>query len=715
MIAALRSVPKLRRHWKLAAISAFSLSIAMALGILGLSVSNSVLALPPAAPAPDRLVMIYDRSDTNAIGEISYPDYQYYRNNNHVFTDIAAAPNSLDGLSDFNFEGRQVNLFARSVSENYFAVLGIRPYLGHLFSPGDDEGSSRIAVMTYSCWKRLGADPNMVGKVLARTTIIGITPKEFTGAFFGLDGDLFTTIDGGPWRTQRTARQLSLLARLKPGLTRREANADVATLAGQLASAFPREDKGHTAVATRATLLPPDAIPTAELMSGILMALVLLVLLIACANVANLLLAVAVGRRQEAAIKLALGAPRGRLVREFIAESAILCSVSGVLGFLIATAILSRYSDFTIVLQAAGAFSIGLPLHHSGLYDLAGARIGYGGARAPSACGAMHPVDHVVANVHGVSAIGEHVDLKCIAKSRGLECLVPPPRAFKQGILDVVGRARVHPISDGLDGLAHRGRGIFLFEAMPPDVALHHGLADRRAVVDEVRPEIAGTRIVVARLEAIAGEFDQRVVLAQRDRVRRGSYAGDGGGKQVAAEAARSARGSADGWGPLGRSAKFATGGVATERQQHFDLGVFRERLRSGRVDGAARAVETVRAGAKPGCGAVAITHKEIGGVDKHASVAFGDYWEAPQDGLGKGIFHGQALSRVGAGSAEGFVGFNQHHLGPVTLERNQPAAACLSAIESDVVRAESSRQARDVEEGRVEARDFEEQIAAAL
>jgi macrolide transport system ATP-binding/permease protein len=174
---------------------------------------------------------------------------------------------------------------------------------------------------------------------------------------------IFTTIGAGPWRTQRTARQLSLLARLKPGFTRREANADVATLAGQLASAFPRENKGHTAVVTRATLLPPDAIPTAELMSGILMALVLLVLLIACANVANLLLAVAVGRRQEAAVKLALGAPRVRLVREFLAESAILSSAGGILGYLIAMAVLSRYSNFTIVLPAAGAFSMGLPLH----------------------------------------------------------------------------------------------------------------------------------------------------------------------------------------------------------------------------------------------------------------------------------------------------------------------------------------------------------------
>jgi predicted permease len=362
MIATLRSVPTLRRHWKLAAISAFSLSIAMALAILGLSIANAVLLLPPAAPAPDRLVMIYDRSDTNAVGQVSYPDYQYYRKNNHVFADLAAAPNSLDGLSDFNFGGRQVNLFARSVSDNYFTVLGIRPYLGRLFLPGDDESATRIAVMTYSCWKRLGADPNLVGKVLAGKRIVGVTPKDFTGAFFGLEGDLFTTIDGGPWQTQRTARQLSLLARLKPGVTRRQANAEVATLAGQLASAYPRENNGRTAVVTRATLLPPDAIPTAELMSGILMALVLLVLLIACANVANLLLAVAVGRRQETAIKLALGAPRARLVREFLAESAVLCSTSGVVGYSIATAAVARYSNFTVVLPAAGAFSIGVPL-----------------------------------------------------------------------------------------------------------------------------------------------------------------------------------------------------------------------------------------------------------------------------------------------------------------------------------------------------------------
>ncbi len=371
MISPLRPARSLRRYWKLTAISVFSLSIAMALGVLALSVSYTALLLPPAAPAADRLVTIYARSPGEAIDQISYPDYQYLREHNHVFTDIAAAPNSVGLNENVDDNGRTIKVVTRPVSENYFAVLGIRPYLGRFFSPGDDKSDSSVAVMTWSCWKRFGSDRKIAGKQLFGRTIVGVTPPEFKGAFYGVNGDLFTNFhesgDGGrAWFTERETHSLILTARLKPGATRELAQAEMTALSGQLASAYPKEDKGRSAIIARATLLPPDAIPNAEWMTGLLVAMTLLVLLIACANVANLLLAAAVGRRQEAAIKLAIGAPRGRLIREFLGESLLLCVISGVLGYAMAAAVAARFADFTMAFPMWGVFSFGIDLRLDG-------------------------------------------------------------------------------------------------------------------------------------------------------------------------------------------------------------------------------------------------------------------------------------------------------------------------------------------------------------
>ena len=356
-----RSTRILLKHWKLTAIAVFSLSIAMALGVISLSVSNTFLLLPPAAPEPDRLVKIYSRTPTEAVGAVSYPDYKYYRENNHVFTDIAAAPNSI-GVNTTYDGGREIKVVTRPVSENYFAVMGLRPYLGRLLAPGDDSVAKPVAVMTYSCWKRLGSDPNISGKEVAGVTIVGVAPREFVGSFFGFNGDLLTSLPrSDPSFTKRGDRGLILLARLKPGVSRRQAQADMAALSGQLASAFPKEDKDVAAVVTRATLAPPSD-PGVELGFAILIGFVLLVLLIACANVANLLLAVAVGRRQEAAIKLAMGSPRGRLIREFLSESALICGASAVLGYAAAAALIARFSNFTFDLPMLGSYSVELAL-----------------------------------------------------------------------------------------------------------------------------------------------------------------------------------------------------------------------------------------------------------------------------------------------------------------------------------------------------------------
>lgn len=354
------------RYWKLIAVSCFSLSIALALGIIALSVSNTALLLPPSAPDADRLVTIYEHAPEEAIAQVSYPDYQYFREHNHVFTDIAGAPNSVGLNENIDDSGRHTKAVTRPVSENYFEVMGLHPFLGRFFSAGADRRDE--AVITWQCWKRLGADLHIVGKQLFGHTVVAVAPREFTGGFYGVNGDIFTSLHerDDSWFTDRQRHGLVLTARLKPGVTREQAQAEMTALSGQLASAYPNDDKGRTAVVTRATLLPPDALPDMLWATAALVALVLMVLLIACANVANLLLAAAVGRRREAAIKLAIGAQRGRLIGEFLAESLALCAVSGAVGYAIAAVIAARFSNFSYSFPMWGTFSFGIDLRLDG-------------------------------------------------------------------------------------------------------------------------------------------------------------------------------------------------------------------------------------------------------------------------------------------------------------------------------------------------------------
>lgn len=362
----MRALRTLSRQWQLAAVATLSLAVAMALGIIGLSAANTMLLLPLAAPEPGRLAAIYSRGGDHGVDQISYPDLEYYRANNHVFTGIAASPNSISLSIDRSNEGREIRIIGRPISANYFDVLGIRPLRGRFFNATDDRVNSHVAVMTYACWRRLGFDPNIVGKNVGGNTIIGITPPSFTGSLYGLNGDLLyplAQLDDPSSFEKRDARRFFLIGRLKPGVSHRQAQAEITMLARRLADAYPQADKGRTAVLTRASLLPPDAMAGAQWVSAIVIALILLVLLIACANVANLLLAAAVGRRQEAAIKLALGASRGRLIRDSLQESGLLCFAGGLLGFAIASAVVNRFNEFTYVFPMYGPYSVGLNLH----------------------------------------------------------------------------------------------------------------------------------------------------------------------------------------------------------------------------------------------------------------------------------------------------------------------------------------------------------------
>jgi predicted permease len=349
----------LLKNWKQASVAAFSLSVAMALSVAGLSVFNGIMLRPPVATAPDRLVTVYTASAASQFDGVSYPDYRYYRDSNQSFSAVAAFPNQIS-LRHITHGDRDETGTVEAASDNYFSVMGIPPFLGQLFTPGDDDKKTQSAVLSYSCWKRWGADPEIVGKTVVvngqTLTIEGVTPKNFNGVVFGFGADVFTTLDSQTL-TNRDARSLFLIGRLRPGVTRQRAGADMRALSGQLAAAYPQADKDRVAVLTPTTALLPDARSTAGLISGVLIAIVLMVLLLACANVANLLLGLATGRRQEILVRAALGAGRGRLIRQLLTECTILCVVGGMGGFLLASAVLAQFSQFRAPNPILGTFT----------------------------------------------------------------------------------------------------------------------------------------------------------------------------------------------------------------------------------------------------------------------------------------------------------------------------------------------------------------------
>ncbi|HEV2305028.1 MAG TPA: ADOP family duplicated permease [Candidatus Acidoferrales bacterium] len=355
----------LAKNWKSAAIAAFSLAVAMALSVAGLSVFNAVMLRPPMAAAPDRLVTIYSAAPTSDSHNISYADYEYYRDESRSFSGVAAFREEIS-MVPMTVGGQADTGTIETASDNYFSVMGMRRFLGQLFTPGANNQRSLEAVLTYSCWQRLGADPNIVGKSVVfgsqgqPRTIVGVAPKGFTGIIFGFGADVIINLAGNN-------AQLVLMARLKRGVTLQRARAELRTLSAQLAAAHPKNDKGRVAVLTPATAFSsdPGAHSTAELISAVLIAIVLMVLLIACANVANLLLGLATGRKQEMLIRAALGATRRRLVRQLLTESAILCAAGGIAGFILASIALAQFSQFRAA-TPFGTFDLAANLRTNG-------------------------------------------------------------------------------------------------------------------------------------------------------------------------------------------------------------------------------------------------------------------------------------------------------------------------------------------------------------
>ncbi len=322
------------------AVAVLTLALGIGANAGVFSVVNGVLLNPLPFPHPEQLVALHESKPNFPDGSIPYPNFKDWKANNRTFSGMALSRRYSFVLTG---TGESERLQARLVTSDFFSVLGVSPLLGRGFAPGEDEvGAAPLVIISESFWKRkFGGLPTAIGRSLTLDgrgyTIIGVLPATFdllTRSFRNAE----VYVPMGQWSNKGFLNRGAGLAfhgfgRLKPGITIEQARADMAGVTAALASEYPdvNKDTGATLVPLREEML--GAIRPVLLM---LLGAVAFVLLIACVNVGNLLLARANRRTREVAIRAALGATGGRLVRQLLTESVLLALAGGGLGLLIA-------------------------------------------------------------------------------------------------------------------------------------------------------------------------------------------------------------------------------------------------------------------------------------------------------------------------------------------------------------------------------------------
>src|SRR5579863_4081708 len=313
---------------------------------------NGLLFLPPAVTDSAHLVEVMEHNAKSSGIEsylpFSYPGYALVRDHNRTLAGFAAFDGDPRPVSWSN-GGQGQMVYGQLVSSNFFSVLGVEPAIGRAFQVDEDKAGpgAPTVVISYAFWqRRLAADPSAIGKALVLNgtgyTIVGVAPPSFTGILVGSQPDFWTPLAmtaaliHDPERlTGDTSYWLLGLGRLKPGVSAKQAQADLSVLTRSLPASGPDAPQ-MDASAFSVELVPKPYRGYVIAFTGLLMTAVGLVLLIACANAANLVLARAMTRRRELAVRSALGASRFRIVRQALTESLLLSMMGGAGGLLIA-------------------------------------------------------------------------------------------------------------------------------------------------------------------------------------------------------------------------------------------------------------------------------------------------------------------------------------------------------------------------------------------